>query len=165
MAIFMHVQPVFVPVKVFDKPITAAKNIRLQRREAVASRNGNCFSRATAFWRNEIGDRKREDQKVEVQFVLELPLHAFFYHKHRNGLFNTKLFYSDRYLRLINLLITFVDCNCTIPSSVYSVANASHRIAFRRLIDVFLSVSLVCKRLVLKMVFFKRSLNYISTRL
>lgn len=37
MAIFMHVQPVFVPVKVFDKPITAAKNIRLQRREAVAS--------------------------------------------------------------------------------------------------------------------------------
>lgn len=52
MAIFMHVQPVFVPVKVFDKPITTAKNIRLQRREAVASRNGNCFSRATAFWRN-----------------------------------------------------------------------------------------------------------------
>ena len=53
------------------------------------------FSRATAFWRNEIGDRKREDQKVEVQFVLELPLLAFFYHKHSNGLFNTKLFYSD----------------------------------------------------------------------
>lgn len=49
-----------------------------------------------------IGDRKREDQKVEVQFVLELPLLAFFYHKHSNGLFNTKLFYSDRYLRLIN---------------------------------------------------------------
>ena len=42
-----------------------------------------------------------------------------------------------------NWLITFVDCNCTIPSSVGSVANASHRIAFRRLIDVFLSVSLV----------------------
>ena len=39
----MHVQPVFVPVKVFDKPITTAKNIRLQRREAVAFFPGYCF--------------------------------------------------------------------------------------------------------------------------
>lgn len=95
MAIFLHVQPVFVPVKVFDKPITAAKNIRLQRREAVASRNGNCFSRATDFggMKLAVGNGKISRSRSSLFWSYHSSLFSTI--KHSNGLFNTKLFYSD----------------------------------------------------------------------
>ena len=73
---FTCAQPVFLLVTsfvnyVFYKQIMASGNVPPQRSEVVVRRDGNCFYRAIALWRDEMSDEKHEEIRRVSSTLIE----------------------------------------------------------------------------------------------